>query len=40
VAAGGLRVRLAGAMVAGVGLFLSLDAVEAPLVALIARVAG
>ncbi len=40
VAARAERVRLAGAMVAGVGLFLSLDAVEAPLVALIARVAG
>lgn len=34
------KVRLAGAMVAGVGLFLSLEAMEAPLVALIAQVAG
>ena len=34
------RVRLAGAMVAGVGLFLSLEAMEAPLVALITHVAG
>lgn len=34
------RVRLAGAMVAGVGLFLSLEAAEAPLLALIAQVAG
>ena len=34
------RVRLAGAMVAGVGLFLCLEAVEVPLVALIAQVAG
>lgn len=40
VAARAERVRLAGAMVAGVGLFLSLEAMEAPLVALIARVAG
>jgi urease accessory protein len=34
------RIRLAGAMVAGVGLFLCLDAIEAPLVALIGHVAG
>lgn len=39
VAARAERVRLAGAMVAGVGLFLSLEALEVPLVALIARVA-
>lgn len=34
------RIRLAGAMVAGVGLFLCLDSIEAPLVALIGHVAG
>jgi urease accessory protein len=39
VAARAERVRLAGAMVAGVGLFLSLEVLEAPLVALITRVA-
>jgi urease accessory protein len=39
VAARAERVQLAGAMVAGVGLFLSLEVVEAPLVALITRVA-
>lgn len=40
VAAKAERVRLAGAMVAGVGLFLSLEAMEGPLVSLIAHVAG
>lgn len=40
VMAGGARMRLAGAMAVGVGLFLSLEAIEAPLVAMITRVAG
>lgn len=37
---GALRPRLAGAMVAGVGLFLCLDAMEGPLVAVITGLAG
>ena len=37
---GALRPRLTGAMVAGVGLFLCLDAMEGPLVAVIAGLAG
>ena len=38
--AGALRPRLAGAMVAGVGLFLALEAMEGPLVAVITGFAG